>query len=394
MSACSKLQETVASADGGDFFVQSLQRDCTELKSAVQVLGQRCLQAALDATLAAALLDGSNIPAAMQAWNEGARSASQPPHVLPPPNDRLMRVAAAYLAKHTSAKEAATRLSDLKGEQDRLVSERNAASARSQAAELALGETLAKMHTQSVQLATAESECASAKRAAAEATARADTATGNLHAPLVYNRKPSNTALPDKAHKAQLEVLPLQQRVAVLEGQVKSLTAQVVVHSDASHCAILSHFEKVHDEQDTARRAVVRADDCFRCQMKFCAVCVTGLQRGLVTRFRDKELALQELHISNTKCASVTAERDRLKDRMIEMELEVSNQKASASHAAVQTTNLSQTTHSKHRACRLTSRLQVADAMSQRHVAKTESAKVGAQLAAAEGWRQVRCRAW
>ena len=140
MSACSKLQETVAAADGGDFFVQSLQRDCSELRSAVQVLGQRCLQAALDSTLAAALLDGSNIPAAMQAWNEGARSATQPPHVLPPPNDRLMRVAAAYLAKHTSAKEAGIRLADLKGEQDRLVSERNAANARSQAAELALGE--------------------------------------------------------------------------------------------------------------------------------------------------------------------------------------------------------------------------------------------------------------
>jgi hypothetical protein len=31
----------------------------------------------------------------------------------------------------------------------------------------------------------------------------------------------------EKAHKAQLEVLPLQQRVALLEGQVKSLTDQV-----------------------------------------------------------------------------------------------------------------------------------------------------------------------
>jgi hypothetical protein len=120
--------------------VQSLTRDCNELKASVQVLAQRCLQASLDSTLAAALLDGSNIPAAMQGWNDGARASSQPPHVLPPPNDRLMRVAAAYLAKHTSAKEAGIRLADLKGEQDRLVSERNAANARSQAAELALGE--------------------------------------------------------------------------------------------------------------------------------------------------------------------------------------------------------------------------------------------------------------
>ena len=162
MGACSKLQETVSAgqikqqpvssltltfdpdaapaADSGDFFVQSLTRDCNELKASVQVLAQRCLQASLDSTLAAALLDGSNIPAAMQAWNDGARASSQPPHVLPPPNDRLMRVAAAYLAKHTSAKEAGIRLADLKGEQDRLVSERNAANARSQAAELALGE--------------------------------------------------------------------------------------------------------------------------------------------------------------------------------------------------------------------------------------------------------------
>ncbi len=38
---------------------------------------------------------------------------------------------------------------------------------------------------------------------------------------------------------------------------------------------------------------------------------------------RDKELALHELHLSNTKCASVTAERDRLRDRITEMELEV-----------------------------------------------------------------------
>ncbi len=38
---------------------------------------------------------------------------------------------------------------------------------------------------------------------------------------------------------------------------------------------------------------------------------------------RDKELALQELHLSNTKCASVTAERDRLRDRITEMEVEV-----------------------------------------------------------------------
>ncbi len=144
----------------------------------MQVLGQRCLQSALDSTLAAALLDGSNIPAAMQSWNEGARAASQPPHSLPPPNDRLLRVATAYLAKHTSAKEAAARLADLKGEQDRLVTERSAANARSQAAELALGETLAKMHAQSVQLATAESESSSAKRAAADATARADAAAG------------------------------------------------------------------------------------------------------------------------------------------------------------------------------------------------------------------------
>jgi hypothetical protein len=34
-------------------------------------------------------------------------------------------------------------------------------------------------------------------------------------------------------------------------------------------------------------------------------------------------MALQELHISNTKCASLTAERDRLRDRIVEMELEV-----------------------------------------------------------------------
>ncbi len=38
---------------------------------------------------------------------------------------------------------------------------------------------------------------------------------------------------------------------------------------------------------------------------------------------RDKELALHELHLSNTKCASVTAERDRLRDRITEMEVEV-----------------------------------------------------------------------
>jgi hypothetical protein len=149
------------------------------LTPAAQVLGQRCMQVSLDSTLAAALLDGSNIPAAMQSWNEGARAAAQPPHLLPPPNDRLLRVASSYLAKHTSALEAAARLADLKGEQDRLVSERNAANARSQAAELALGETLAKMHAQSVQLATAQSECASAKRAAADASARADAAAGN-----------------------------------------------------------------------------------------------------------------------------------------------------------------------------------------------------------------------
>jgi len=54
----------------------------------------------------------------------------------------------------------------------------------------------------------------------------------------------------------------------------------------------------------------------------------------------------------SSKWSSVTAERDRLKDRMVEMELEV------------------------------------ADALSQRHVAKSESAKVIAQLSAAEGWRQ------
>ncbi len=74
----------------------------------------------------------------------------------------------------------------------------------------------------------------------------------------------------------------------------------------------------MHDEQDTTRRAVVKADECFRLgfrgdviilQAEFC--------------FRDKELALHELHLSNTKCASVTAERDRLRDRIIEMELEV-----------------------------------------------------------------------
>jgi hypothetical protein len=188
MVACSKLQEIVSSADAGDFFVQALARDCSELKSAVQVLAQRCLQVSLDSTLAIALLDGSNIPAAMQSWNDGARSSSQPPHLLPPPNDRMMRVAAAYLAKHTSAKEAAARLADLKGEQDRLVSERNAANARSQAAELALGETLAKMHAQSVQLATAESECASAKRAAADAAARADAATGECGDVLIAGR--------------------------------------------------------------------------------------------------------------------------------------------------------------------------------------------------------------
>ncbi len=51
-----------------------------------------------------------------------------------------MRVAAAYLAKHTSANEAAARLTDLKTDQQRLVSERDAANARSQAAELALGQ--------------------------------------------------------------------------------------------------------------------------------------------------------------------------------------------------------------------------------------------------------------
>ena len=39
--------------------------------------------------------------------------------------------------------------------------------------------------------------------------------------------------------------------------------------------------------------------------------------------FRDKEMALHELHVSNSKCASVTAERDRLRDRIVEMELEV-----------------------------------------------------------------------
>ena len=146
----------------------------------MQVLGQRCLQVSLDSTLAAALLDGSNIPAAMQSWNESARSAAQPPHLLPPPNDRLLRVASSYLAKHTSALEAAARLADLKGEQQRLVSERTAANARSQAAELALGETLAKMQAQSVQLAAAQSECAAAKRAAADASARADAASGNV----------------------------------------------------------------------------------------------------------------------------------------------------------------------------------------------------------------------
>lgn len=175
LAACSSLQEVVASADAGDFYVQSLARDCNELKSCVQVLGQRCLQSALDSTLAAALLDGSNIAAAMQTWNEGARAAAQS---LPPPNDRLLRVATAFLAKHTSAKESASRLADLKGEQERLVSERNAANARCHAAELALGETLAKMHVQSVQVATAETECVSAKRAAAEAVARADAASG------------------------------------------------------------------------------------------------------------------------------------------------------------------------------------------------------------------------
>ena len=36
-----------------------------------------------------------------------------------------------------------------------------------------------------------------------------------------------NNSMTDMAHKAQLELLPLQQRVALLEGQVKSLTAQV-----------------------------------------------------------------------------------------------------------------------------------------------------------------------
>jgi uncharacterized small protein (DUF1192 family) len=164
----------------------------------------------------------------MRAWNDGARAAIEPPYSLPPLNDRLMRVASSYHAKHVSAKEAAARLSDLKGEQDRLVSERNAANARSQAAELALGETLSKMHSQSVQLATAESECSSAKRAFADATARADAAA-------------------EKAHQAQLQVLPLQQRVALLQGQVETLTAQV------------------HDEQDTSRRAVLKADECFRC---------------------------------------------------------------------------------------------------------------------------------
>jgi uncharacterized protein YdcH (DUF465 family) len=51
------------------------------------------------------------------------------------------------------------------------------------------------------------------------------------------------------------------------------------------------------------------------------------LLRGFVKRCRDKELALQELHISNTNCASLTAERNRLKDRIVEMELEVNNAK-------------------------------------------------------------------
>jgi hypothetical protein len=218
----------VAAADAGDFFVQALLRDCGELKSAVLVLGQRCLQTALDSTLAAALLDGSNIPEAMQSWNEGARAASQPPHSVPPPNDRLLRVATAYLAKHTSAKEATARLADLKGEQDRLVSERNAANARSQAAELALGETLAKMHAQSVQLATADSECASAKRSAADATARADAAAGERALTRVHVQPCiCDNCSAEKAHKAQLEMLPLQQRVAWLEGQVKALTSQV-----------------------------------------------------------------------------------------------------------------------------------------------------------------------
>ncbi len=119
--------------------MQALARDCNELKAAVQVLAQRCLQTSLDGALALALLDGSNISAAMRQWNDGARSSSQPPCLLPPPNNLLMRVAAAYLAKHTSANEAAARLTDLKTDQQRLVSERDAANARSQAAELALG---------------------------------------------------------------------------------------------------------------------------------------------------------------------------------------------------------------------------------------------------------------
>jgi hypothetical protein len=41
-----------------------------------------------------------------------------------PPNDGLLRLATAFLAKHTSTKESASCFADLKGKQERFVSER------------------------------------------------------------------------------------------------------------------------------------------------------------------------------------------------------------------------------------------------------------------------------